>query len=202
MSEIISCPSCQRKVQVPETLAGQDVQCPTCGATFVANLPGTPARSQAPQDNWGTTERPSSWSEQPPPDYGQRGYDQPPRGYDQPPRGYGQAPPVDYGGYGASRGFGRRDVLPHRGGLILALGLIGVTVCGFVAPFAWVMGNTDLAEIRSGRMDRDGEGMTRAGQILGIIGTILLVLSFCFGALFFMSIIGAAGSRGGRGGGY
>ena len=44
MQEIINCPSCQRRLQVPETLMGQDVQCPTCGATFVAALGGRAAK--------------------------------------------------------------------------------------------------------------------------------------------------------------
>jgi hypothetical protein len=39
MPGIIPCPSCQRQLRLPETLAGQLVQCPTCGHTFKANLP-------------------------------------------------------------------------------------------------------------------------------------------------------------------
>jgi hypothetical protein len=46
MPEIISCPSCQRKLQVPESLLGQDVQCPTCGATFVGTANGAPPVSR------------------------------------------------------------------------------------------------------------------------------------------------------------
>jgi hypothetical protein len=34
------------------------------------------------------------------------------------------------------------------------------------------MGSTDLAAMRRGEMDRSGEGTTRAGMIVGIIGTI------------------------------
>ena len=52
MQEIINCPSCQRKLQVPDSLLGQDVQCPTCGATFVASwnnpAPPPPGPSTAP----------------------------------------------------------------------------------------------------------------------------------------------------------
>jgi hypothetical protein len=188
MSEIISCPSCQRKVQVPEALAGQDVQCPTCGATFVANLPGAapPARAQSEPERWDvTSERPASWSDRPP------AYERP--AYDD-RDDYRRPPPDDYGGYGRPQ---RRDLAPHRGGLILALGLIGILVCNFLSPVAWIMGNTDLAEMRAGRMDPDGEGMTQAGRILGIIGTVLFVLAFCGFALFFMMAL-SAGGRGGR----
>jgi hypothetical protein len=68
---------------------------------------------------------------------------------------------------------------PHRGTLILVLGILGLVVCGFLGPVAWIMGNTDLKEIRAGRMDPEGEGLTNGGRILGIISTVLLVLSFC-----------------------
>jgi hypothetical protein len=195
MSEIISCPSCQRKVQVPESLAGQDVQCPQCGATFVAQLggAGAPAR-QAPErqapERWEdvSAERPPSWSE-PSPGYDRPSHDRPPYGER---RDYGRQPYDDIGRFGARR----RDFMPHRGGLILALGLIGILVCGFAAPFAWIMGNTDIAEIRAGRMDPDGEGLTQAGRILGIIGTVLTLLSVCgVGLLVLMSMAAAPSGR-------
>ena len=36
MTTIINCPSCQGGLQLPESLAGQEVQCPTCSQVFVA----------------------------------------------------------------------------------------------------------------------------------------------------------------------
>jgi hypothetical protein len=64
---------------------------------------------------------------------------------------------------------------------------------------AWIMGNGDLAEIRSGRMDPDGEGMTQAGRILGIIAVILWGLAILLGLgyflcvfVFFVALFGAA----------
>src|SRR4051812_27404189 len=36
MAEIITCPSCQRKLQIPEQFFGQTVQCPDCRHMFVA----------------------------------------------------------------------------------------------------------------------------------------------------------------------
>jgi hypothetical protein len=41
------------------------------------------------------------------------------------------------------------------------------------AIVAWVMGAADLKEIRAGRMDPSGQGMTQAGMIIGMIWTIL-----------------------------
>jgi hypothetical protein len=73
----------------------------------------------------------------------------------------------------ASRGY----LVPHRGGLILALGLIGFVVsCPIFSLMAWVMGSHDLIEMRAGRMDRQGEGMTQAGQVLGMILSALWIL--------------------------
>jgi hypothetical protein len=156
MSEITSCPSCQRKLQVPETLIGQDVQCPTCGATFVARLGGdsapAPARPEA---------RP--W------DFERHGRE---RGNE---ARFG--PPDEYAEPG---GWRRRDLAPHRGVLILVLGILGLVVLPILSPVAWIMGNTDMAEIRAGRMDPDGESLTQVGRVCGIIGTVLMVLVMCF----------------------
>ena len=39
MPEIINCPQCGRKLNVPVELFGQTVKCPTCSATFTASIP-------------------------------------------------------------------------------------------------------------------------------------------------------------------
>jgi hypothetical protein len=74
---------------------------------------------------------------------------------------------------------------PHRGGTILTFGILGLLCCGLLGIAAWVMGNSDLAAMREGRMDRSGEGITRAGQILGIITCVLMGL----GILFYVAVI-------------
>src|SRR5262245_30920383 len=64
---------------------------------------------------------------------------------------------------------GRRGLPPHRGTLVLVLGVLGlVGTCGLLGPVAWVMGTADLAAMRDGRMDPEGRGQTEAGRILGI----------------------------------
>jgi hypothetical protein len=65
---------------------------------------------------------------------------------------------------------------PHRGGLVLTLGLLGFFCCQFFAIAAWIMGYADLKEIDAGRMDPTGRGLTQAGMIIGIIGTVLMIL--------------------------
>jgi hypothetical protein len=83
--------------------------------------------------------------------------------------------------------------------LILVLGLLAI----FFAPIpcgqiAWWLGNQDLREIRAGRMDPEGEGMTQIGRILGIITTILTLvglLLFCLIFGFIMIMAASAGAR-------
>ena len=75
----------------------------------------------------------------------------------------------------------RDYVRPHRGTMILVFGILGVLTfsCAILGVFgivAWVMGKRDLELIRRGQMDKEGEGMTRAGYILGIVGTIMFLL--------------------------
>ena len=66
-------------------------------------------------------------------------------------------------------------MLPHRGTLILVLGILSITICWPCGPFAWMLGNEDLAKMRAGLMDPSGEGNTNAGRILGMIGTVLII---------------------------
>jgi predicted Zn finger-like uncharacterized protein len=77
---------------------------------------------------------------------------------------------------------GRIDLTPHRGTLILVLGILSIVVCGFLGPVAWIMGSNDLRQMRAGRMDPDGKGITNGGRICGIIGTFVqLVIPLCCG---------------------
>jgi uncharacterized membrane protein YjgN (DUF898 family) len=73
----------------------------------------------------------------------------------------------------------------------LVLGILGIVCCGLLAPIAWYMGNQELQAIRQGRAPATGEGLAKAGQILGIIGTVLLVLTviwiFFMGGMAFLS---------------
>jgi uncharacterized membrane protein YjgN (DUF898 family) len=59
----------------------------------------------------------------------------------------------------------------------LVLGILGIICCPILAPIAWWMGSSQLKAIRAGQGAAKGEGMAQAGMILGIIGTVLLVLS-------------------------
>jgi hypothetical protein len=65
---------------------------------------------------------------------------------------------------------------PHRGTIILVFAILGLVACPIFGPVAWIMGNSDMTEIRAGRMDPEGENLTNIGRIIGIIATALGVL--------------------------
>lgn len=86
---------------------------------------------------------------------------------------------------------------PHRGTLILVLGILGlIGVCWPLGIVAWIMGNGDLKEMDAGLMDPSGRGLTTGGRICGIIATILMILGVLLViAIFGLGILGAATSR-------
>lgn len=87
----------------------------------------------------------------------------------------------------------RRILAPHRGVLILVLGLLSWLVCPFVGVAAWFMGTHDLQEMDAGRMDDEGRALTQAGRIIGLIFLILGVVSLLIvGGLFAIALVGAA----------
>lgn len=81
---------------------------------------------------------------------------------------------------------------PHRGTLILVLGILGLVVCGPLGIVAWIMGSGDLKEMDAGTMDPAGRGTTQAGKICGIIATILMVLGAVLFAMFMLFGFAAA----------
>lgn len=65
----------------------------------------------------------------------------------------------------------------HRGGLILAFGLLAWVTCTLFGVAAWVMAVDDLRAMRSGEMDASGESLTRTGMYLGIANVVLVAVS-------------------------
>jgi len=81
---------------------------------------------------------------------------------------------------------------PHRGTLILILGILGLIICQPVGIAAWIMGNADLKQIAAGTMDPEGKSLTQIGKILGIIATVLLIVGIVIAVLSLVLGIGAA----------
>jgi predicted Zn finger-like uncharacterized protein len=174
MAEIVNCPQCDRKLRVPDELLGKKVKCPTCGNTFNAEVEElSPAPPPAP--------RPEPRSPLGPPPGARR-----PREYDEDDEDDEEDQRKAALGRPRRR---RRDARPHRGALILVLGILSIVTCQIFGPIAWFLGHNDLAEMRSGRMDREGQELTNAGRICGIIGTVLLVPCLCFGILAFIGAL-------------
>jgi hypothetical protein len=238
MSTIVDCPSCNRKLRVPDELLGKKVKCPTCSEIFDANSHDSPLDTQPapppsppaaapestavmdqPLGNLSLDEKdPTAASSVNPPspepapspaaqtdegDYktcpycrerirreatrcrfcgeslgGVEGEDE---------RPWEQAPKRQF----------RRDSEPHRASLILTLGIISLVSAGICFPIgsvislplgitAWILGGGDLKKMKQGTMDPEGMGMTQAGYICGIVGTIL-------GGLFFIGCLGYFG---------
>ena len=80
----------------------------------------------------------------------------------------------------------------------LALGVVGLALCGIVSPVAWWLAQAELRDIRDRLRPESGESLARVGQVLGIVGTLLIapvllvVLAVVFGlsAAFWFSVLG------------
>ncbi len=88
---------------------------------------------------------------------------------------------------------------PHRGVLILVLGILSIVISCFpLGIVAWVMGNSDLKDMDAGLMDSDGRGMTLAGKILGIVSVALTLIGLAIWVLMVL-VLGAAAAAGAAG---
>jgi len=236
MPTIIACPACQARLNIPESLRGQKVQCSSCGSAFEAPAaepfldvplqlsldeapPSTPVPPAPGPALTGATEIKLSLDDDVPP-----ATPQPPvppmpeplrarevplpsnaRGRPRLPDDHEDTRECPHCGtvvhHLARRCFRcgerlgrrrskedddrprRRDCEPHRGGLVLSLGVMALMfsfVCGPVGLvlglFAWVLGHLDLAKMKQGSMDDDGFDMTQAGWMCGMIGSALGLL--------------------------
>jgi predicted Zn finger-like uncharacterized protein len=225
-SELVSCPECTRKLRVPADLIGKLVKCPTCGHTFTADPekqapkpePATVPQEDKPartskvgrsddDDDRPVSRRSSRDDDDDDEDRSRRRRrsrsrrdddddddERPRRRRSRSSRDDDDDDDDDY----RSR---RRDLMPHRAGAVLTIGILSFFFFPLIlGPIAWVMGNNDLAAMRAGLMDREGESQTNAGRICGMISTILgavIIVGF-FGCCLCPGIF-SAGGGGGRG---
>jgi hypothetical protein len=194
--EIAPCPGCQARLSVATSDLGADVECPYCKTVYKAKKPGTglipvpppPRRSELDDDRPSRRrdvdeedeedDRPSRRRRRDEDDEdrpSRRRRDEEDEEDDRPSRRRRRDEDEEerprrrkrrrVGGYG---GGGE----PHRGGLILGLGIFGFLCCGFAAIAAVIMGLQDLGKMNSGQMDPDGKVMTIIGLVLGIFGIL------------------------------
>ncbi len=83
-----------------------------------------------------------------------------------------------------------QSLTPHRGTLILVLGILGIACCFICGIIAWVMGNNDLKQMAAGTMDRTGEGLTKAGKICGMVGVILAIVGIVLNLILMLLGVG------------
>jgi hypothetical protein len=140
--------------------------------------PGDPHDPNQPQGEGG-------YGQQPPP---------PPGGYGQQPP-YGQQPADPYAQYPppyappVQGGYGQQQENHPKATTALVLGIVGVICCSVTAPFAWVIGKRAMDEIDASGGRWGGRGLAQAGYVLGIVGTLLLVISIV--ALVFVVAVGS-----------
>ena len=136
-------------------------------------MTNSPGDDQSPQDpnQPPSGDQPGSWQQPGQPSQpAQDPYAQPQYGAPQP---YGQAPQAP--------GYPMAYAPDHpKATTSLVLGILGIVICGIIAPFAWRMGKRTVAEIDASQGQLGGRGSAQAGYILGLIGTILLGLGLLF----------------------
>ena len=103
---------------------------------------------------------------------------------------------MSYGDNSGGYGGGAPSGAPVNGTLILILGILGIVLCQILGPVAWIMGNS---AVKVGGGDLQQANLANIGRILGIVGTVFLVLGILWGIFFgaaFISALGQAGAAG------
>ena len=99
-----------------------------------------------------------------------------------PPPGQAPYPPPGQPPYGYPQGYPYAPPEHPKATTSMVLGILGLVMCQIVSPFAWSIGKQTLNEIDASGGRLGGRGQAQAGYILGIVGTVLLIL----GVLFFI----------------
>jgi len=200
----LSCPSCGTTLRVGDDLLGRKVRCPKCATTFTAGETQPPAEGGAIQKEEPSPKPPpeprdEGIQQQPPPE-DELPTEEEPSDEDAPRRRGRRSNREDE----SSDPDVRREKRPHHGPLVMGLGISsivasllafpGICCCGGIGLLimgllgvglgvpAWLVGQRDLAAMRSGEMSWEGESSTKAGWICGIIGTVvggLAILGGC-----------------------
>ena len=168
------CQSCQKTLRVPDEFAGRKAKCPNCqmilqvpdGSETVEPLEEQPPIASPPDD---FADSSSSSSPQP---------------------SYGRSSAPNLSPFASSNPYGRPPSqppyrnqysggLPHRGGLILGLGIGSIVTCNMcfiLGTLSLVLGLIDLKAMKAGQMDSRGYGLTLTGTIMGGVMTVVAAI--------------------------
>jgi LSD1 subclass zinc finger protein len=192
----VTCSKCEKKLKVPDAAAGKKIRCPSCKTVVMVPAP---EELVEPDDDLVLPDEETAVSESLQPPKKKAAWDKGSPGDEKPRNQEGDE------GYGldeedeadrkrrkkkqrrrreeeedddADRRSRREE--PHRGVLILVLGIVamcGACLCAFIG---WGLGavvlnmaNTDLAKIQNRVMDPSGQGMTTAGKACALIAIVL-----------------------------
>ena len=153
----IPCSNCNQRLEIPEELAGQTIECPACNASLaVPSL--EPTAPPTPKIRISKSNADSAVN---------------------------QARDKALQKEVASLKIKLTDAqsvktLPHRGGMILTFGILGMVCCTPFSIAAWVMGRNDMQLIEDGAMDEAGAGTTKAGMICGMVACIITAAVFVY----------------------
>lgn len=86
--------------------------------------------------------------------------------------------------------FNTGGMKPHRGTMILILGIVGIVLCMPCGIAAIIMGGKDLKEMDAGVMDPSGRGQTNAGKICGFVSLAV----FAIGLILNFTVFAATGN--------
>ncbi len=121
----------------------------------------------------------------------------------QPPQPYQQAqayqPSQPYQGYSApayTPAYGQSPVRDHpQGTVAFVLGLLSVLGLTILGPFGWYYGRKVVREIDTNPSAYSNRGLAMAGMVLGIIGSVFLILlvALVAGGII-LAVVGAASS--------
>lgn len=76
-------------------------------------------------------------------------------------------------------------------GLALAISILGFLLCQLLSPVGMTMGRNELTRIDSGLGDPGARGLAQAAYIIGIIGTVILVIAVLALIVFFTVVFAA-----------
>lgn len=82
------------------------------------------------------------------------------------------------------------------GTTVLVLGILGLVLCGILAPFAWVRGSKAVKEIDAAPPGSyTNRGSAQAGKVMGIVGTVIWISAIVLYVVLAVGIFAGGSTR-------